>query len=152
MLILANALQWINPADYDKLLIIVPYRWQLIIYLIIILLLVVTLLYRKAFPIVLSNEAEKLKDELRNDGGAQTNNHEITMKNLSPAEASILMIFLNSESKVILTQYDSIVKILIRNDVLSCLKYNDQSVSEISIREWAWEWINKNEDELKAKL
>ena len=120
--------------------------------MIIILLLVVTLLYRKAFPIVLSNEAEKLKDELRNDGGAQTNNHEITMKNLSPAEASILMIFLNSESKVILTQYDSIVKILIRNDVLSCLKYNDQSVSEISIREWAWEWINKNEDELKAKL
>jgi len=99
-----------------------------------------------------SNSEAKL-NELKNSSNQSTeDNFESRMENLSPAEASKLMRFLEEKNKVIIAKYDSIIKVLIRNEVLSCLKYNAQSPSEIMISEWAWKWINENKDKLKSKL
>jgi hypothetical protein len=87
---------------------------------------------------------------LGDTGDQLTQKHEKTMQNLSPSEASIISLFLDENTKVIKIKYDSIVKVLIRNDVLKCLEYSNSSASEIMIREWAWEWINKNESKLRA--
>ena len=50
MLLLEFPLQWLNDFDYNKLLQIVPYKWQLLIWLLTILLIILAFTYRKAFP------------------------------------------------------------------------------------------------------
>ena len=158
-LILANALQWIKPSDYDKLLSIIPYKWQLTIYLTIILSLIIALLYRKAFPVTSSEKNDQqLKSEVTNNTqesipmpikkGEMENDHDILMGDLSLSEKLKLQIFLKENRKVIFTQYDSDIKNLCYNRILRCDKYNPNSPSEIIIKEWAWKWINENKEKL----
>ncbi|MCL5027705.1 MAG: super-infection exclusion protein B [Bacteroidetes bacterium] len=154
ILLLSNALSWLDDSDYNWILSRVPYKWQLTIWVMIILSLVFSLLYNKIFFI---SKVDYGKQELKNESvdvdNQLTGTNNGIMENLSSAEAAILMIFLDENSKVIKLKYDSLAKVLMRNGVLRCLKYDGTlPKQEIMIEEWAWEWVNRNKEKLKAKI
>lgn len=146
-------LSWLNDSDYDQILLVIPYKWQLHTFLILILFLLFIIIYTKNFTIKNDVKVPEAKSEVECKDSKLPSAEEKIMENLSPAEASLLNKFIESKNKVIAVRYGPIVKVLIRNNVLRCLKYNNPpTLSEIVIEEWAWEWIHKNKSNLQAKL
>ncbi len=146
LLLLANALSWLDDSFYNMLLSVMPYKWQLTILMMMIIALLFALGYSRSFS--------KPIEDIPNQPDPNTldalfsKEHENILLNLSPDEKTILKTFLNENKKVINMWHDPIVKVLIRNNILRCLEYNSHLPSEIMIEEWAWAWINRNTDKL----
>jgi hypothetical protein len=148
-LLLANIFSWIKDKDYEYLLTIIGYKWQVTFFLLIIFVLVFMIIYQKVFKdreIVGHNNPsdDKLKETLLKN---VTNNEE-SMDNLSSEEKDIISKYLQNNTKT-LEFYDSaVLRTLVKNHIL----FNPYSgyilgnKRDFTLEEWAWKYINNNKN------
>ena len=74
------------------------------------------------------------------------------MENLSPGEATFLIQFLDQRSKVINAKNDDTANTLTYNRVIRICSISNPlaAMQKYEIKDWAWEWIHKNEKKLRA--
>lgn len=119
-IILANALQWIDADDYNKLLSIIPYKWQLTIWLLIIILMLIALFYNKAFPKPLNKYPGKIISTIQQEP-AKMHPSEIhkRLNGLSQKEKELLQEFVQKDTRTLkLSLHDPIADGLRSNGVL----------------------------------
>lgn len=152
-LLLANIFSWVKDQDYDYLLTIIGYKWQLTFFILIILAFIFILVYQHVFyekedkkhNIELNDNPKDVlvKNILNSEDG-----HENIMNNLSPEEKEILSQYLINNTKS-LDFYDSaVLRTLVKNGIL----FNPYSgyilgdKRDFTLEEWAWKYINQKKN------
>lgn len=152
-LLLTNIFSWIKDQDYDYLLTIIGYKWQLTFFVLIILILLFSLIYIKVFSkkenIQQNIEVDnKPKDVVLKNISNKKYAHEEIMNNLSREEKEILSQYLKNNTKS-MDFYDSaVLRTLVKNGVLFN-PYNSYvlgNTRDFTLEEWAWKFINRNKN------
>lgn len=157
-LVLSNALSWLDDSDYSKLLIIVPYKWQLTILMSVIISLLFAYVYTRIFfdnglinskPETKINSISKSKDETKDS----EKTHEQIMQNLSGGEKSILLEYLRASDISREFKPSGTIDGMVRNGILFT-PYSRVSGYPVTynLEPWAWEYLNKHKKELFINL
>ncbi len=135
ILLLSNSLSWLNDVDYNKLLKIIPYKWQLTIWMMIIISLIFALVYTKylskprqdkVFIPELKNKPEELKIQIQPIIEPQ--------RKLRPSEIQHKLSYLSKEEKECLKKFldaDTRILIFLPSDEIA------QGLQSIGILEFA---------------
>jgi len=91
ILLLGVLTQWMTDDDYNKLLRIIPYKWQLLLWLLVVVLILLLYTYHKAFPNFNSgNFVQKSSLQIRNQ-----------LKNLTQKEKEYLKKYLDADERIL---------------------------------------------------
>ena len=91
ILLLGVLAQWLTDYDYNKLLLIIPYRWQLILWLLVVVIILLLFTYHKTFPNFNSRNPEQNSSlQIRNQLKYLTQNEKEYLKKYLDADESIL--------------------------------------------------------------
>jgi len=159
ILLLSNALSWLTDSDYNMFLSVVPYKWQLTIFLMLTVSLIFALIYTNIFRLNESNNnssltSSSLKTEKQQDEELKIKREKL-MKNLSPSELSILWLFVHAGSKsYVLQKSDGSVLSLRKNGILYTpnLIRIDNTETAFLLRDWAWEYLQEHKGELFKRI
>lgn len=152
-LLLTNIFSWIKDEDYDYLLSIIGYKWQLTFFVLIILALIFILVYKNIFYEKATKDQsiqlnEKHNDILFNNISPNEEDHKDIMNNLSREEKEILSQYFKNNTKS-LDFYDSaVLRTLVKNGVLfnPFRGHYSGDKRDFTLEEWAWKYINKNKN------
>ena len=148
-LILTNALQWIKPSDYSRLLSIIPYNWQLTIWLLIIISMLIAFLYTKAFHKPLNKYPGKIISDVQLEP-QKMHPSEIhnRLSGLSQKEKELLQTFFQQDTRTLrISMYNSIADGLRSLGILqmTALASTPKGVS-YSVNPVYWDYIKKRPD------
>ena len=143
-LLLNNIFSWVKDKDYNYLLTVVDYKWQLNLFVLIILALIFYIIYQRIF----NSKKTKLENTTLSNIKLQDNENERTemMNNLSQEEKEILSEYVKSNTKSQQFYDSAITQNLVKNGILF-EPYNTHALGAkraFNLEEWVWEFLIKN--------